>query len=280
MERKSGSEAVHLKPLNPDYEHVATVFQHLTKPFPPDCDRGGIVRSGKKPYFDTPNTSTIHNVQMTFTPEQRTYVINVLGILGTLADGKLIGNEEEIAPLEQRIAQAYARNITPEYRFADSCKDAILTLLDDFQRYYPSLMPALHAMFEVAGAEGIDAAVDDCSPFLQLALEGEMTRDNQKEMQTFFTRKDRDIKYFIQTRTDDTQIYEVWCSGKAFADKITEKAIEGALTIAERVHDPAFPLPPQHLYTDEEIYTDEIREHVRELADITAQECVERSSTT
>lgn len=215
------------------YAEVAQVFRGFVSPLRTGFfgTRGGhdVKRTPHNPH---------HRVESSFSAEQRPYVITALGCLNVIARGipyetAFKGTTRYSSVMEGRVA-----NGTIPPRFSILLMMADIDLLHYFGQLHPNLLPALEAAFDVAGAEGMVAAITSSTDFLYGACSGKLNKhtiDASSNEENFFNSHDRLIVDTIGSKPYPklkSGPYEVWCSGEALAQTLMREAKVGAIALA------------------------------------------------
>ena len=216
----------------PTYTEVAQAFSTFTPPY----DRGGI-RRPQLPFYSERilepglprKYSKDYHVETSFTPEQQRYVRQTLSYMSALAEKGEVFTPTEVhtQPLSEKITHHALKRIEhEELRFGDAVGDGVLDLLADFGKIYPHLMPAMHALFGLAGAEGMAIAVSLSSPDLSTAITiGSEHIKNSLNRNNFIQRHPGYIR--------QPEEYEVACTGEALANTIIAQAKISATALAQ-----------------------------------------------
>ena len=223
------------------YWQVAHAFGDFKSPNERRRERGGIYRTGKAPILQARDTSykgepfsPHYHVEMSFTEEQRGYVVTVLSLMGSLALGKIPEHPSIPTPtLTQRIEDNYAERLG-QARFVDALLRSDLELLQQFGDNYGNLMPAFAAIFRVAGAEGMGAATELSANYLWRVQEDHITKS-----EALVGDKSDWISFVIPHPTYKPAaytpyMYEVWCSGEGFAKILMLQSAKAAINLAGR----------------------------------------------
>lgn len=269
----NGAEALHKGfPHIPEgaqsYATIDAVFRNA-----PMVPSGGGFPGHRKPYYkgdETHKISEDHHVKTYFSDEEMPYINATVAYLNLLANGYFFGEAQEAPkPLSNKIVNRYMEQIrSPSYNKA--VDQGIFDLLDEFQKRYPNLMPALRTLYLKLGAHGTGIAIARTIGDLERVMAGEINKDDIKRMVI------RPRKEFIGfnreyneswRRTGKT--YERWCTGQAFARTIAQQSLQAALEIAET------PQADNYSYqneTDVGIGKKDIVNHVEVLYQQTAQQ--------
>lgn len=222
-----------LRYITAPYETVAQVFRDFVVPTPP----GGNRRDDKKTqsvfepvdeFNATQPTTTFHR-ESSFTDEQRPYVGAAIVALNTLAQGRLVGKQQDV-PLpnfSQRVATRF-RNDPPENHFGEAVMEATLDLYEDFGNHYPNLTPALNALSRVAGIEGTGIVLIESHGSLNRAITGELTEETIRQSYIL------DSENFVGLHPLHSEIkaYEIRCAAEALAKTLIRETNRAALTVA------------------------------------------------
>jgi hypothetical protein len=225
------------------YEQVTKAFEGFVSPTELKHPRGGIERIGKKPLgsaipqHNKDQFSPHYHVEMSFTEEQRSYVVTVLSLMGTLATGKVLGHPEISTPsLAERIEENYKRRVG-NGRFYAAVLKSDLDLLEEFKDRYGNLKPAVDALLRVAGAEGMSTAISNCTDF---AYDAELLQSTEEQLINHDKLTDRTnfvIAHPLNLGPIDFSLkYEVWCSGEAFAKTLISQAAKAGVSLAKGTH--------------------------------------------
>lgn len=233
FDRLHGQDILGPALFNVPYDEVERVFASFAAP----RKRGGFTRIGKTPIgnahplYAKDKLSPHYHVEMSFTEEQRGYVVTTLSLLGALANGKVFGNVDTSTPsFADQVEENYRRQVG-KGRFYDALIQSSLDLLQEFRDRYGNLMPALNAIFQVAGAEGIETVMNDAANF------GIIAEDNPDITEEALTVKTNDRNRFMTAHPwnlgpfDFELKYEVWCSGEALAKILSSQAAAAALRL-------------------------------------------------
>lgn len=258
------------------YETVAATFANFTQ-----TNRGGIQREDKK--AKSPRASIITaskdyipqkelkkdiTVQSSFTDEQRPYVQASIMVLNTLAQGRLVlDNEHELPRFAHRVEKHFIEQEEKKRNFMDAVQEATVDVYADFGTYYPNLIPALAAFSRIAGIDGTGLAIYSTRYLLHDALRGLFDHNTIKEHTTQFMEPDDFIG--VHRTNDQSPDYEIQCAGVAFARTINREAKLAALTLA---NDETLQINYGQTYNDTDTTTN-IKGQLRQLiADMHANE--------
>lgn len=236
------------------YQDVATVFKGFmpsTKP-----NRGGIPRPNepRQSYYPRTREPSYH-VEMSFTEEQRPYAVTALACMLALSHGHVFGDvNDQVPTFTQEIENNYL-NPKKKTKFIAAVTQSSLQLMTRFREYYPNLMPALNAVFRVAGAEGMQLVTVVAADSLRAAKSGELTRENKDvywgkdvwgkdhvygDSHKAFTRAHPSWSY-----TGGSANFEIWCTGEALARDLMEQSkiaifdlIESGTTVEDKYINP------------------------------------------
>ena len=246
MEKEGAKHRI--KPT-PSFEEVAGVFLDFI--YPP-VRRGGNRRDNLTSYYRPGSSHTVwqssanyirnsadYHVESSFNREQRMYVSQTMSFLDALVQGKLIANTAQ-APvnLAQRVSEHFLGQEKTNQSFQLALVAGTLDVLSDFQKFYPNLMPALLALMTLGGSSGTAIAIEKQKSGLENAISGKLEVDSQMvEDRSFVGQNPRDP--IGLPMYNDTFEYEVWCSGKAFANALMEQYAQAALLLVQmpQVHE-------------------------------------------
>lgn len=189
MERRHcpvGDQKGFSQALSASQEEVAQTFSNLTSSIGFFGDRGGTQRPEKPVFFtELVQHYAIRGLrfgrEMTFSYRQRDFVVPTILVLNGLLDGRTYdanGAQPNQSPnIEDRIV-ASLEKADGALSFAEATKSELEGIIDRFAEAYPSLVPALHGMFEVAGAEGFVGIVVLADRYIRAARSGELNDEN------------------------------------------------------------------------------------------------------
>lgn len=189
MERRScpvGDKRGFSQAISASQDEVAQTFSNLTSSIGFFGDRGGTQRPEKPVFFtELAQHYAIRGLrygrEMTFSSRQRDFVVPTILVLNGLLDGRTYDANgvlpTESPNIEDRIV-ASLEKADGALSFAEATKTELRGVIERFAETYPSLVPALHGMFEVAGAEGFVGVVVLADRYIKAARSGELNEEN------------------------------------------------------------------------------------------------------
>jgi len=225
------------------FSEVSKTFETVRQPRH-SRDLGGYATPARVPYYKPGDTifshilqtgkisgpvQDTHHVQTSFTPEQSKYISMVNAYLVNLTRGKSFADTNlQLLPLSQRIIDNFIQQSEPRY-FSLAVMESVLDLYATFQEVYPNIMPALHAMFHLAGAEGSEVAIRLTSDFLQEEMRNSSPSSDFNRTPHFHAdfvmphgRGDKQPQEMKQVE------FEVWCGAEAVAQAIGYESLVAA----------------------------------------------------
>jgi hypothetical protein len=220
--------------IDDPYSRVAAVFEDFTLRV---SEHDDLVQRGGFPTGDTPRVEADmprhedYRVESSFNPQQRAYVRAATAALHILAQGRIVAGEGgAVPPFAGRIVTHFLDQDQSKASFAQALHDSMLDLWDDFGRAYPNLTPALKAMAQVAGIQGMRAVLMVSDDKLHEALTGEAP------LTKVFESPEATIEVFTTVEPIpeiSPAEFERWCSGERFARYLMRQAGKAAAAIAE-----------------------------------------------
>lgn len=176
--------------------------------------RGGVPYPDRRTVLQNEGNRPDYHQEASFDRSESQYVIRAVTLLTKMADG------EEGFHLAQKIVKHFEQG--EQKLLLPAMEAAIYELLQEFAEQYPNMLPALDAMYEVAGAEGTKLSLRACYSTLQRRV---LEMRNSEEAETF-KRPGLPMREFVVEHPTESEnySYEVVCSGMAFGKKIAVQA--------------------------------------------------------
>jgi len=272
MERRpcpAGDHRGFSQAITASQEEVTLAFSNLTSSIGFFGDRGGTQRP-EKPVFLTElaqryaSQGLRYGREMTFTDRQRAFVVPTVLLLNGLIDGRTYdangAQPNKSMDIEQHIVSSLEK-ADSTLSFADSTKAELKKLIERFADNYPALVPALHGIFEVAGAEGFVGVIVLADRYIRAAKNGEL---NERNSNSFGAENYAPHAFIMPHQGFNSATYgwETECTGITTTKKLVpylKKAALKASTINSLPSD-------RELYANSQENIREFREHMRDVA--------------
>ena len=231
--RISPKDALRLRLGNPSFEHMDSLFAPIVELE----ERGGTRRPNKQPRH-----KGIDHVEMSWTnQEQLDYATGAEGYLADFLQGKNGITHESVESLEAKIKrkglEAASKGEYPYY--GTIVTDALVEVYKEFGEVFSNWMPAIAAIFRLAGTAGTGLAIGIAESFLYSAMldpqktidmyildaNNTNTLDNWKINHQFFGGQHVDGK---------AETYEVACTGETTAKVIVAQARTAAFWLSQQ----------------------------------------------
>lgn len=237
-------EIIGIKLLHIPYEEVARAFEDFSATRAAHGERGGYItaQTPREVTDREPNSIRVvyerpehYRVESSFSPEQKPYIGMTIALLNILARGEQRGvtnTEDADSPLptfSQRLTEHFLRQPAETASFGAAFESATLDLLEEFGRQHPNLTPALAAMMQVAGVEGLNFTKRLVRNFLKDGLNSKLPPESPRETLGYIA----DPSNFVAGHVVDNILeYEVWCSGESLAKTLMRQARRSARGLA------------------------------------------------
>lgn len=229
--------------ISTPYSEVSTVFSGFIPPQALRRYRGGHVvnrptYADRCPFTADENFAPGYRLESSFDPVQRGYAFAALHCLDEIALGR--------SPVGEAASyRALVKNnvLSGKEGFRAALYQADIDLLKHFGVLHPNLMPAMRAVYLLAGFQGLTEAVNSSEDFLRMAYMGEMSETNITEVQENLLAHYRFVgaKKGVTPKSlsrsdggfsaDDPYIYEIRCLGELAAKTLIKESGYAAIEL-------------------------------------------------
>lgn len=207
--------------LGSSYSDVARAFEDFQT-----ATLGGYPKNVKpRMSFGVPG----YHVESSFDDEQSQYAGAAMVTISRMIDGRQdLGNGETSQRLSDRIVNRYFSNPN---NYLESVTNSVIDTIAQFDQRWSNMRPALNAVFQIAGKEGLELALTVSSIHL-FALKDAVRAAEFEDLMKIY----RAI-HFTNTHPRgvpaNMKEYEVWCTGRNVAEAIMRESAHGAQRLAE-----------------------------------------------
>lgn len=228
-------EALRLRLGNPSFEYMDALFAPIVKL----DERGGTRRGDKQPRHNG-----IDHVEMSWTnTDQLDYATGAEGYLADFLLGTNGITHKAVESLEAKIKRKGIEAAKNGYEYYGiTVIKALVEIYEEFGEAFPNWMPAIAAMFRLAGTAGTGLAISFSESFLYSAmLDPQKTLDmyalDEDSVHTFGNSHIQHKAFGGQHKLDGngiTDSYEVACTGETTAKTIVVQARNAALWLSQQ----------------------------------------------